>query len=645
MKTLKKLSLLLLGICFLNAVQAKGVKFGKYSKEDIELTECAYENDAIAVVLHKSCIVDLSYRSINYFHHVRIKILKEEGLDYADVEIPYWRKDGIEKVVSVKGQTVNFDQNGKKVIKELDKKAVFNVDINENYGAARFSLPDVKVGSIIEYKYTTTSTFYTYLDTWYFQEEIPTLYSSIKVNMPESFRYNLVMFGDRIKSKYSDGKTNEWILTNLRSIKEEPYINNYMDFVEQIRFQLTGYYKSTGDIARGYDFVTVRSTWKDLAKEYLESFDFFGRKNFAKKVVDQILDGNENSWDKVQKIYDYVRTNVKWNEKYRIYPRKSPPKVLEDKIGSNSEINYLLVLLLREAGLKAEPALSRTNSRGLLQKDYPLMSQFNQSLAYVEIYNNKLFLNATSPYRPYKLLAEKDLNHYALILEKNKVRWERIKAYEKSRSQIMMIYDFSNTDEAICKLKIHESGYYASKLRRRIKDVGLETFLNGLVEGWDVDLNEEMTEVENLNDVNKPLIIHCDIPMDTELDFTADMIYFEPFPKMLSENPFLKENRQYRIDFNYNRYQSVLINFKLPKEYKVEDYPKTKVVRLANDLGEFSIVYQKITGNFQLKTIYEMNQPNFTKDYYGQLRELFSHMISSYNSQVVLKKTNTISEK
>ncbi|NOU58728.1 DUF3857 domain-containing protein [Marinifilum caeruleilacunae] len=645
MKTSIKITLVF--CCFLLSVyivNAKGFKYGKFSKEEILLTECAYEPDAEAVILSRTCTVNISYSSITYNYLVRIKILKEEGLDRANIEIPYWRKDGLENITGVKAHTVNIDAKGGKTDDALEKKSVFKVDINENYGAVRFGMPNVKVGSIIEYRYSLISNFYTYLDTWYFQDDIPTLWSSIKVNMPESFRYDLVMFGNRLKSKYPMSKSNEWILTNLKSIREEPYVNNYMDFVEQMRFQLTGYYKSRSDMSGGVEFVTARSTWEKLAEEYLDAFEFFGRKNFAQKTVAQILDGDENSWEKVEKIYDYVRTNIKWDGKYRIYPENSPPKIIEEKIASNCEINFLLVLLLREAGIKAEPALSRTNNLGLLQKDYPLMSQFNQALAYVEIFNNKLFLNATSPFRPYQILAEKDLNFYAFVLEKNKTRWEKVKAFNKSRSQLILNYDFTNKERPACQFKMNENGYYAAETRELINEFGLEEFLKTVVDESEMELHKDSLTIENLDNVNKPLLVKANFPM-AEIDLENDIIYFEPFPAVLDNNPFKKEDRQYRVDFNYNRYQSIVVNIKLPQEYMVEDCPKSRLVKLSNNLGYFRITAQKQTNGVQLRTVFEIKQPSFTIDYYGELRELYSQMLSSIKGQVVIKKNNTISEK
>lgn len=153
----------------------KEIKYGKFSKEEISITECSFEKEAPAIILSKTCDIVLNYSVIQYFNHVRIKILNEEGLKWANVVIPYYRKDDLENVTGIRGQTVNFGVDGKEETTDLEGKSVFTVDVDEWTGETRFSMPNVKVGSIIEYKYTTNSHFYSYLDTWYFQDEIPTL--------------------------------------------------------------------------------------------------------------------------------------------------------------------------------------------------------------------------------------------------------------------------------------------------------------------------------------------------------------------------------------------------------------------------------------------------------------------------------------
>ena len=92
---------------------------------------------------------DLGRRNTEY-NYVRIKILTEEGRRYANVEIPYRQdRSAINSIrartVRPDGTVVNFD--GKVFDKTLEKtKGV-------KFQAKTFTVPDVQVGSIVEYHF------------------------------------------------------------------------------------------------------------------------------------------------------------------------------------------------------------------------------------------------------------------------------------------------------------------------------------------------------------------------------------------------------------------------------------------------------------------------------------------------------------
>ena len=83
--------------------------------------------------------------------YFRIKILTEEGRKYADIEIPYFK--GRDNVGAIRARTIRPDGS----IADFDGK-VFDKSIAKakglKYLAKTFTLPDVQVGSIIEYYYT-----------------------------------------------------------------------------------------------------------------------------------------------------------------------------------------------------------------------------------------------------------------------------------------------------------------------------------------------------------------------------------------------------------------------------------------------------------------------------------------------------------
>lgn len=624
--------LIILSIASTIAVHAKGLKFGKISTDEIAIKECSFEKDANALILSSSCKVDVNESVVRYQYHVRVKILKEEGLSYGNVELSYYQKDKREKIAEIKAQTINFDESGKSEITKVDSKAIYYVDRNENYKDVRFTLPKVKVGSIIEYKYVKVSTYHFYLDTWYFQEEIPVLKKSINVKFPDSFQYDIIMFGDKIRDKYKDKKTKVWELTNLPSIEEEPYVNNYMDFVEQIRFQLVGYYAGGGFSS------SFNGSWKDLGNEYLNDINLSKRKSFAQTHLQKILKGNENHLEKIEKIYSYVQKLIKWDYNYRIYPRKSPIKLCLEKSGNSAEINLFLLTLLRQAGIKCDPALVRINKTGLILKKYPLMSQFNQVLVCTKINNQNLFLDATSLYRPYYLLSINDLNFHSFIIEKNQSHWEKIIPYQNQKQIKTISYDYSDLENPICHFRIKEDGYYALNRRRYISKNSKEDLFGRLVNSEKFEFDSDSIHIQNNNQLSKPLIISFCLPIEGSWQKGADIIYYKPLSKLFRKNPFLAEKRQFRIDFNYPNEINYTINIKLPKNYSLEEVPDPKSINIPNGGGKFIFLCHKVNNNITFRIVSKINKSAFPKEYYPYIKEFFSQIAILMDTQLVLKK-------
>ena len=77
--------------------------------------------------------------------------MKEKGIEYGNIQIPYYSKDNFENVQAIGG--LPWTPINMPVIKELKKSDIFRQTINDRVSVVKFALPNVKVGSIIEYKY------------------------------------------------------------------------------------------------------------------------------------------------------------------------------------------------------------------------------------------------------------------------------------------------------------------------------------------------------------------------------------------------------------------------------------------------------------------------------------------------------------
>jgi hypothetical protein len=186
------LSLLLLFGSGMAKAQKAPIKWGKILPADTSLKVYKQDATAPAVVLCDYGTADVGPRT-EYTRHVRIKVLNENGLRYARVEIPYRYYEHYDVVTELKAHTINVAPDGKVIISRVKAKNIGDVLTDRWNKKKVFNFPDVKPGSIIEYKYTVRSLDMVNLHNWYFQSTIPTLWSEYRVYISPRFDY-LVTF-------------------------------------------------------------------------------------------------------------------------------------------------------------------------------------------------------------------------------------------------------------------------------------------------------------------------------------------------------------------------------------------------------------------------------------------------------------------
>jgi len=187
--TLLALAVFSIAVKAQNAVPAYE-PYGKVDKEDLELKACDFEKDANAEVLFDKGDIyfDMSLRIVME-RHKRIKIFNDNGKDAANIRIEFYSNEKYEYVEGLQAETINLT-DGKVEITKLDKKQVYTQDIDKYRSAIVFSMPNVKAGSVIEYKYTWDTVDPDNMPTWYFQEGIPVRYSELDTDIPEYFAYS-----------------------------------------------------------------------------------------------------------------------------------------------------------------------------------------------------------------------------------------------------------------------------------------------------------------------------------------------------------------------------------------------------------------------------------------------------------------------
>ncbi len=387
-------------------------KFGKIDIKDFEKSFSA-DTSASAVVLfdvgESKFSSDATGLVLYSDHHVRIKILKKSGYEWATETIRLYGSSNSDRevVMNLKGNTYNL-VDGKIVTDKLPKEAIFNEKEDDFWTNQKFSLPNVKEGSIIEYSYRIKSGYFFDFPSWNFQRTIPVLYSQYEAEFPQYFDYKKSSQGyepfyiaksepinvSLSSSLATSGTRYIWAMKDVPAIVEEPYMSSIKDYVARIEFEL-GQINLPGDFTR-----PINNSWEKITSNLLESENFGGRlkkSSAVKNLTAPILAQHSDPEKRLEAIFDYVRSNFKWNDTYRLFASQSFGKLLEKKVGSSAEINLLLTAMLKEAGIDANPVILSTRGHGRVNPYYPSLTKFNYTIAHAKLGDKEYLLDATEP--------------------------------------------------------------------------------------------------------------------------------------------------------------------------------------------------------------------------------------------------------
>ena len=620
------------------------MKWGEYAVEDLKLTEWQIDTSADAVVLGD--IGTISMEEVNNFYGYRftqlrrIKILKKAGFDYANVRIPYYSKDGSQSVANIRARTISSD--GYKY--QVEEKSIVYEKLNDKVTVAKFTFPKVTEGCILEYEYDLLSIQNLELHEWYFQEKIPTRFSVLNLDIWSRYEYTYLFQGaEKLKSTkplYKDERTHvTFYVINQTALKEEAFVTSLENHLTRIRFQLSKFWTTTG-LQKD-----VLSTWEKTADELL-SKDNLGRKFLKKSNYNKVLEAAQGVYDptdstkeKVQKLYDWVNHNIANEGNRSIWSDKDPNDVWKNRKGNASDINFLLLALLKEAGVNANPLLVSTRKNGAPYMEFPIIDQFDHALILVELENKqKMFVDAGNSDLTMGLTSEQALNGQGWLLRKKDPIWIEIKP---PISNQVLSAKFDITEEGNLQGSINTifRGHIAAAQRDAYQGDTTGKAKIAFLKKKNPDWQIESVSSDNMGKANEPLreTINCTIVNAGQVN--GGLIYVKPTLKSGWEvNPFKMENRTYPVEFPYPTTDQYILSLNIPEGYKVEELPKAMNLGLPPEDARFTYAISSDEKTIKMVVKIQINETVFAAKDYTFLKNFFNQVAAKLDEMIVLKK-------
>lgn len=641
---MKRLTLLFL---FIASSAVAQYKLGKVSVQELSEKVHAKDTSAPAAIIFKK--VDVSFTTgsnnrymLNTETMYKIKVYKKEGYSYATWSFPYKSGSNADQVSVTDAATYNL-VDGKVERIKLKNEGEFREETTKDYKTFKITLPNVKEGSILEFRVVQTSYNLVDIGKFYFQYDVPVEHVDFRFTFPEHFQYN-TMIGGYLSPKFNNENLTGGVMGDMRRISteldkipamiDESFVNNIQNYRSRIEIELAAIRKSNGTIEE------FASSWEAVTKNLYE-IESFGpelkKSGYFEEDLKLILAKSNSDEQKVQNIYNFVKNKMTWNERNGIVCEDGVRSAYKSGKGNVAEINFILTAMLREAKLDANPVMVSTRNHGIAL--FPSRTGFNYIVSAVELNGKTVLLDATEPYSKPNLIPMRCLNWVGQLIRKDGT-YKSIDLMPKfiSKDNISLSVQISNDGKVSGKARRALTDYNAYNYRNNYSRMNKDAYIEKLETNHaGLEVNEH--EVKNLKELDESIQESYDFVHNNSVEIIGDKMYFSPMLFFTqTENPFKQEKREHPVDFYFPMQDKYTINIKLPDGYKVESLPKAGMY---STLGKETIFKYNIAqqdNNIQLVVSHDINTHIFGAEQYETLKTFFKEMLTKQGEKVVLKR-------
>lgn len=384
--------------------------------KQIQDAPAPWTQGASAIQLYFSYYKDDNEKFISVYK--RIKILKDAGKQYADVEIEL--KPGI-TLKQLAARTIHPDGTIIEYKGSPFQKTIFKAR-GVNKVAKTFTLPGVTVGSIIEYRYVLAlpPDFVDMISAWPIQNDLFTFKEDLRfrafqgvVDVPTARRrgkahsqvsYTYVNQVDPATPEKTKDNVMELQLTNVPPFHREEYMPPEDEFKPEVFFYYGGSETASPD--------TFWDEWARIESEYKEKF--IGNFREVRERAAQVIGSETDPEKKLRLLYSACQQirNLSFErerteqerKKENLKSNRNAADVLAHGYGYAAEINYLFVALARAAGYDADVLQVSDRSQSFFNKMVLSLAQFDAQIATVKMNGKDLILAPGTLYCPFGMV-------------------------------------------------------------------------------------------------------------------------------------------------------------------------------------------------------------------------------------------------
>lgn len=631
----------------LSRVNAGGEEWRPVEAADVALKAAVVEPNADAEAIFWDIrIDDGGQNDLVLNHYVRIKIFTERGRDqHSKIDIPYLQ--GI-KIKDVAARTIRADGSIVDLAKEdIIEKTVVKVS-GLKLRTKTFAFPGIEPGAIIEYKWkevrSNTSANHMRLQ---FQRDIPVQSVTYRIKPANKEPFNVHPFN-----------MNPFAFTKEKDGFVVTTVNNISAFREEPMMPPEDSVKSWAMI-RYAGFFSLFTNYYLLAAELSYVFQPFMKvDDDIKKKSAELIAGAANTEEKLQRVYEFCRGNIKNTDDKnagftdeqleKLKENKKPSDTLKRGVGSGGDINLLFAALASAAGLEAHVTLLPDRGRRFFDRLVYIPGALRPSSIVVRLNGTWRFFDLSEKYVTPPMMRWQQEGVEGLLVG-SRTEWLKTpvspadKSKEKRTAKLTL--DENGTLEG--DVTIEYTGHLAVE-RKLLNDddspVQREENLKEAVKGRLSSAELTNIVIENADDPVKPFIYKYHVRVPEYAQRTGKRLFFQPgyFHKGI-EALFSAGTRRYPVYFHYAWSEEDKITIALPKGYALDNADRPAPIK-AGDVCMHNInmgVTQDQTQLIYNRTFFfggsDVNL--FPVETYSQVKRLFDEIHKADNHMITLKQS------
>ncbi|HEX3935411.1 MAG TPA: DUF3858 domain-containing protein, partial [Puia sp.] len=492
---------------------------------------------------------------------------------------------------------------------------------------------------------------------WDFQQGYPVLWSQYEVTVPRLFDYFVKNQGYRPytidTTVYNPGSFSIWFNSGMGGVwegsvihrtwalqdilpleKPEPYTTTLRNHIQKVQFQLSG-------LRFGNYTKTYHTSWPELTGELLRNEDFgpaFTDKNrWLDEGLQKLEAKGDTSLQTAQKFFAYIRDQFTCIGEKGVYLSQSLRKTWEERKGTITDLNLLLMAMYRHVGFEASPVLLSTREHGYPVESFPMIADYNYVIVRVWIGHRYYLVDASRPTLGFGQLPERCYNSTAHVVDSSHEELLLVpdSVTERRTTQVFLSDDSTGGCSGTYS---RTSGVFESMdMRARLKRELPADFFDNLRKSMPDYKQMGESGFDSLSTPEVPLRWHYAM----SYHFTQKTLYFNPIlHERMNTSPLMDPDRYYPVEMPYRVDNMYILTMDIPRGYKIDQLPKSIRYTLEDSSCSFEYRMSSDGRTIDLRMRMQLKKTLYPVDQYQALRDFFAMVVQKEKEPIIFKKIN-----